>query len=162
MSLTCHLFFKEEIKLWLKSINTASKAKKQTQHYFETADENKVGKHGCKRNWKIWLESSYRSILLSHIAGLAVSVKSSSLLIWFSITRCARRLTFYIIISYLSGASGMIIFIKNLIFYNAIQAIKINDPLYHALFYFYFILVFSTLGLFLIKQLIHSRLLDMR
>lgn len=34
---------REEIKLWLKSINTASKAKKQAQHYFETADENKDG-----------------------------------------------------------------------------------------------------------------------
>ena len=45
MSLTSHLSFQEEIKLWLKSINTANKAKKQAKHFLETADENKVGKH---------------------------------------------------------------------------------------------------------------------
>ena len=49
-------------------------------------------------------------------------------------------------------------------------AIMDYEPLYHALpifnsfgrFHFYFSLIFYIFGAFLIKQLFHSRLLDMR
>jgi len=49
---------REEIKLWLKSINIASQAKKKAKHYFEMADENKdgfLGQDEVNKNTELFL-----------------------------------------------------------------------------------------------------------